>query len=150
MVICILLHTFTFEHEHFKTSLFWILCKKVSIYFGHFWHPWVPKANIHKKKYFSIQITQRKTIGFTDSYKRTILHELFYKFLDARHKQQLPLSSLLTGFYRFYGNKLYYRNFGFESFLDLIMSLDHETFKVIWFQIFSLDISNADNSKNNR
>ena len=80
-------------------------------------------------------------IGFTDSYKKIILHDLLYNFLEARHKQQLLLSSLLTGFYRFYGNKLYYRNFGFESFLDLINSLDHETFKVFTFQVDNSFIS---------
>ena len=92
--------------------------------------------------YLLKQISEKKIIGFTDSYKRLILHELLYKFLDARHKQQLPLSSLLTGFYRFYGNKLYYRNFGFESFLELINSLDHETFKVTYFTYVSIKIRN--------
>ena len=67
---------------------------------------------------------------FTKAYTTFLLHELLHHLLITRHRHQLPVSSLLTTFYRFYGYKLYYRNFGFDSFLDLVNSLDPETFRV--------------------
>ncbi|XP_066927904.1 meiosis regulator and mRNA stability factor 1-like [Clytia hemisphaerica] len=76
------------------------------------------------------KIEQNKTIIFTKAYTKFLLQELLHHLLFTRHRHQLPVSSLLTTFYRFHGYKLYYRNFGFDSFLDLVNSLDPEIFRI--------------------
>ncbi|XP_057311625.1 meiosis regulator and mRNA stability factor 1-like isoform X1 [Hydractinia symbiolongicarpus] len=71
----------------------------------------------------------QKMITFTLGYRQQMVNDELHMLLQAREKHKLPVSSLVTAYYRFFGRKLFCRNFGFPTMTELLNSLEKK-FKV--------------------
>ena len=69
-------------------------------------------------------------LTFTTEYKKELLDEELSLLIKSCDKQRLAVNSLITSYYRFFGHKIYSRNFGFQNIQSLINGLDTRLFKV--------------------
>ncbi|XP_065659910.1 uncharacterized protein LOC100201018 isoform X5 [Hydra vulgaris] len=70
-----------------------------------------------------------RVVTFTRNFKLQILNEELDSLIMSCNRHKLPVTSLFTTYYRFFGRKFVFANFGFNSLKSLLSSLQHP-FKV--------------------
>ena len=73
---------------------------------------------------------ETKFLSFTAQCKKELLIEELSLLINSCEKQRLAVNSLVTSYYRFFGHKIYSRNFGFTTIQALVNGLDPTLFKV--------------------
>ena len=73
---------------------------------------------------------ETKFLSFTAQYKKELLIEELSLLINSCEKQRLAVNSLVTSYYRFFGHKIYSRNFGFITIQALVNGLDPTLFRV--------------------
>ena len=65
-------------------------------------------------------------ISITASHKKKMLKHDLTMLLETRDQLQIPVYSLLSAYYRFFGCKLYHRNYGYANLYGLIENIGKE------------------------